>query len=130
MRKIYIGSKFKNANKVNSLTNAFEKWRAVNTYNWAANIKVEETKEDMLDFAIKEMNAIKEADDVIFLLPLGKGSHIELGMALAYNKKIYLVSNDNVDFDNNTVNFYEMDNIEKLVISDDKLNSIVDKILN
>lgn len=25
MKKIYIGSKFKNANKVNELTNAFEK---------------------------------------------------------------------------------------------------------
>lgn len=127
MKKIYIGSKFKNANKVNELTNAFEKLDVINAYNWAANIKKKETKEDLIDFAKKEMNAIKDADDVIFLLPLGKGSHIELGMALAYNKKIYLVSNDKNDFDNNTVNFYEMDGIKKVVVSDEKLiSSIID----
>lgn len=127
MKKIYIGSKLKNANKVNELTNAFEKLDIINAYNWAANIKKKETKEDLIDFAKKEMNAIKDADDVIFLLPLGKGSHIELGMALAYNKKIYLVSNDKNDFDNNTVNFYEMDGIKKVVVSDEKLiSSIID----
>lgn len=105
-------------------------WGAVNTYNWAANIKEEETKEDMIDFAKKEMNAIKEADDVIFLLPLGKGSHIELGMALAYNKKIYLVSSDKNDFDNNTVNFYEMTNIEKVIAPDEKMiHSIINCVL-
>lgn len=130
MKKIYIGSKFKNANKVNELTNAFEKLDVINAYNWAANIKEEETKEDLIDFAKKEMNAIKDADDVIFLLPLGKGSHIELGMALAYNKKIYLVSNDKNDFDNNTVNFYEMDGIKKIVVSDEKLiSSIIDCVI-
>ncbi len=130
MKKIYIGSKFKNANKVNELTNAFEKLDVINAYNWAANIKEEETKEDLIDFAKKEMNAIKDADDVIFLLPLGKGSHIELGMALAYNKKIYLVSNDKNDFDNNTVNFYEMDGIKKVVVSDEKLiSSIIDCVI-
>ena len=130
MKKIYIGSKFKNANKVNELTNAFEKLDVINAYNWAANIKEEETKEDLIDFAKKEMDAIKDADDVIFLLPLGKGSHIELGMALAYNKKIYLVSNDKNDFDNNTVNFYEMDGIKKVVVSDEKLiSSIIDCVI-
>lgn len=130
MKKIYIGSKFKNANKVNELTNAFEKLDVINAYNWAANIKEEETREDLIDFAKKEMNAIKDADDVIFLLPLGKGSHIELGMALAYNKKIYLVSNDKNDFDNNTVNFYEMDGIKKVVVSDEKLiSSIIDCVI-
>lgn len=130
MKKIYIGSKFKNANKVNELTNAFEKLDVINAYNWAANIKEKETKEDLIDFAKKEMNAIKDADDVIFLLPLGKGSHIELGMALAYNKKIYLVSNDKNDFDNNTVNFYEMDGIKKVVVSDEKLiSSIIDCVI-
>ena len=130
MKKIYIGSKFKNANKVNELTNAFEKLDVINAYNWAANIKEEETKEDLINFAKKEMNAIKDADDVIFLLPLGKGSHIELGMALAYNKKIYLVSNDKNDFDNNTVNFYEMDGIKKVVVSDEKLiSSIIDCVI-
>ncbi len=105
---------------------------AINTYNWAANIKQEETKEDMLDFAKKEMNAIKNADKVIFLLPLGKGSHIELGMALAYNKKIYLCTYDKTFFDNNTVNFYEMDNIEKIITTEEKLipeliNSVIEK---
>ena len=130
MKKIYIWSKFKNANKVNELTNAFEKLDVINAYNWAANIKEEETREDLIDFAKKEMNAIKDADDVIFLLPLGKGSHIELGMALAYNKKIYLVSNDKNDFDNNTVNFYEMDGIKKVVVSDEKLiSSIIDCVI-
>ena len=130
MKKIYIGSKFKNANKVNELTNAFEKLDVINAYNWAANIKEEETREDLIDFAKKEMNAIKDADDVIFLLPLGKGSHIELGMALAYNKKIYLVTKEKKDFDKNTVNFYEMDGIKKVVVSDEKLiSSIIDCVI-
>ena len=37
----------------------------------------------------KEFQAITQADAIILLPPLGRGSHIEIGYALALKKQIY-----------------------------------------
>ena len=57
----------------------------------------------------------KESDVVIIILPAGRGTHVELGMAIALNKKIYLYSNNKEEFDiENTVAFYQIPSIQKI----------------
>ena len=100
-------------------------WR--HTYNWAKNINYEETVEDLIEYSKLEKKGIIDSDVVIILLPAGRGSHIELGMAIALNKKIILCSATKEDFSiENTVGFYELPNIVKLVgNADENIKEII-----
>ena len=71
-----------------------------------------------------------ESDIVIILLPAGRGTHIELGMALALNKKIFLCSSNKDEFSTeNTVNFYQLPEIIRLVGNDDEnIRKILDMV--
>lgn len=98
----------------------------VHTYNWAENIIEDETIEDMINASELEKQGIIDSDAVIIILPAGRGTHIELGMALALNKKIYLYSKDGKDFKlENTVNFYGIPEIIKVTGS---IEDLVEKI--
>ncbi len=113
--KVYIGAKFSNSDKVIHLSKCLEEYGVFNSYNWAACLKEEETKEDLIESSIKEMEAIKDSDCVIFLLPLGRGSHVELGMALACNKNVILCSENEEMLENDPINFYELPEITKVI---------------
>lgn len=114
--KFYIGSGFKNAELVNEFSKKLQNYGWQHTYNWAENIKENETIEDLIEYSKLEQKGIEEADAVIIILPAGRGTHIELGMAIALNKKIYLYSSQKEEFDiENTVNFYQIPSIKRIV---------------
>ncbi|MCI8345509.1 MAG: group-specific protein [Clostridia bacterium] len=114
--KFYIGSGFKNAELVNEFSKKLQNYGWQHTYNWAENIKENETIEDLIEYSKLEQKGIEEADAVIIILPAGRGTHIELGMAIALNKKIYLYSSQKEEFDiENTVNFYQIPSIQRIV---------------
>ena len=124
--RVYIGAKFGNKDKVISLSKKLEEKDIINNYNWAFDLKEEESEEDLIESAKKELNAIKDSDCVIFLLPLGRGSHVELGMALACGKQVILCGESDEVFENDPVNFYKLPEIIKVVESYD---GIEDKII-
>lgn len=124
--RFYIGSGFKNFELVNIVSKKLVNLGHVHTYNWAENIIEDETIEDMINASELEKQGIIDSDAVIIILPAGRGTHIELGMALALNKKIYLYSKDGKDFKlENTVNFYEIPEIIKVTGS---IENLVEKI--
>ena len=124
--RVYIGAKFGNKDKVISLSKKLEEKDIINNYNWAFDLKEEESEEDLIESAKKELDAIKDSDCVIFLLPLGRGSHVELGMALACGKQVILCGESDEVFENDPVNFYKLPEIIKVVESYD---GIEDKII-
>jgi len=67
------------------------------------------------------------SDVVVILLPAGRGAHIELGMSIALNKKTFLCSITEDEFSiENTVTFYELPNIVKLVgTADENIKEIL-----
>ena len=66
------------------------------------------------------------ADFIIVLLPAGKGSHIELGIALGQEKKIYLYSpNNEVNNIEITSTFYHLSNVEKCIGT---IEELLDKV--
>ena len=70
---------------------------------------------DLCGYAEAERQGIADSDVVILLLPTGRGTHVELGMALAWNKKIYLCASSRENFSlENTVAFYELPQIVRL----------------
>ena len=126
--KFYIGSGLKNYKLVNYYAKILKENGLEETYNWVKNIKNDITKKDLEKYAEEETQAIVNSDIIIILLPAGRGTHVELGMALTINKKIFLCSETNEEFNiKNTVAFYEFPNIIKLVGTPDEN---IKKIIN
>ena len=125
--KFYIGSGFKNCELVNYYSKVLQENGWEHTYNWTKNISNNPTVEDLIKYSKLEQNAIIDADVIIILLPAGRGTHIELGMALALNKKIFLCSASEDEFSiENTVNFYQLPQIKRVVgDADDNIKQII-----
>lgn len=111
----YIGSSLKNSALVNRYADKLKERGWNQTYDWTKNIKNAGSIEALMDYAQHEKKAVEDADAVIILLPAGRGTHVELGLALALGKKIFLCSSDQKEFDlQNTVNFYQLPGVVRL----------------
>ena len=84
------------------------------------------TIEQLREIGQKEKTAVIEADFIIVLLPAGKGSHIELGIAIGQGKRTYLYSPNN-ELNNfaTTSTFYHLPEVEKCFGSIDELVDMV-----
>ncbi|TQR18700.1 hypothetical protein [Psychrobacillus vulpis] len=70
--------------------------------------------------------AIEDADYVIIILPGGKGSHIELGMAIALKKQIFLYSPHGEALDMETTStFYHLSEVKICTGSVEELLSTI-----
>lgn len=124
--KFYIGSGMKNCELVNYYSKILKENGWQQTYDWVQNVNDDVNIDDMSEYASLEKQGIVDSDVVIILLPAGRGAHIELGMAIALGKKIFLCSSTKEEFSlENTVAFYELPDIVKLVgTADENLKKI------
>ena len=122
--KFYIASKLENYAQVKKLSEKLKSAGWVHTYDWTVHGSVRESDAELLkEVAKKEFNGVKDADVVIVLTPQGRGTHIELGMAIALNKQIYLCHIDDTYFkcDDNTSAFYWLPQVNQFIGSIDDL---------
>lgn len=97
----------------------------IHTYDWTQNERAS-TIEQLKEIGQREKEGGMEADFLIVLLPAGKGSHIEFGIALGQGKKIYLYSpNDDVNNFETTSTFYHLPEVEKCIGTLEELVDIV-----
>jgi hypothetical protein len=119
--KFYIASSLKNKDQVRYVSERLKSKGFIHTYDWTVNENLT-TLEELQAIGQKEKDAVIEADFVVVLLPAGKGSHIELGIAMGNGKKIYLYSpNREVDNIETTSTFYHLPEIEKCFGTIDEL---------
>ena len=125
--KFYIGSGMKNCELVNYYSKILKDNGWEQTYDWVKNVSGDVSLEDMIKYATLESQGIVDSDVVIILLPAGRGAHIELGMAMALNKKVFLCSITKEEFSiENTVAFYELSKVVKLVgTADENIKEIL-----
>lgn len=125
--KFYVGSGMKNCELVNYYAKILKENGWNQTYNWVENVNADVSIEDMTEYAKLESKGIVDSDVVVILLPAGRGAHIELGMALALNKKVFLCSATKDEFSiENTVAFYGLPNIVQLVgTADENIKKII-----
>lgn len=119
--KFYLASGFQNKKAVNYVSEKLIAAGCVQTYDWTKNDRAS-TLEELKVIGEAEKNAIVESDIVVILLPGGKGSHIELGIAIGQRKKIFLYSADEKvnDFDT-TSTFYHLPEVEQVIGTLDEL---------
>ncbi|PEL11970.1 nucleoside 2-deoxyribosyltransferase [Bacillus sp. AFS017336] len=111
--KFYLASSLKNIELVRYVSKILIEKGFINTYDWTTNENVA-TLEELKVIGQEEKEAVMKADFVVVLFPAGKGSHIELGIALGSGKKVYLYSpNKEVDNFETTSTFYHLPEIEK-----------------
>lgn len=113
MKKFYIASSLKNIETVRSVSESLVSEGFIHTYDWTLNdniISVDQLK----DIGHKELDAVLKSDFIVVLLPAGKGSHVELGIALGKGIKVYLYSeNDDINNFETTSTFYHLDRVCK-----------------
>ncbi|MED4205959.1 nucleoside 2-deoxyribosyltransferase [Neobacillus mesonae] len=130
MKQFYVASSFRNIEAVRYVTNHLKSRGYIHTFDWTKNAKAREeqtfTFEDLKDIGQKEIQGVSEADFVIVLLPGGKGTHIELGIALGKGKRIFLYSTDGA-FNNHetTSTFYHLPEIQKCSGTLDELLDVI-----
>lgn len=119
--KFYIASGIWNCGLVNFYAKALEANGWQNTYDWTKQISGGKTVGELAEYAQLEQKAIADSDAVILLLPAGRGAHVELGMALALKKKIYLCAAAKEAFSvKNTVAFYQLPDIVRFIGTDEE----------
>ncbi|MHC1695635.1 MAG: nucleoside 2-deoxyribosyltransferase [Eubacteriales bacterium] len=107
--KFYIASRLENAQTVKSVADILKAHGHQHTYDWTVHGSVcGKGKERLGEVAYKELQGVIEADVVIVILPGGRGTHTELGAALASHKQILICAEDDSFFkpDTNTCSFY------------------------
>ena len=113
--KFYIASSFTNKEVVRSAAKSLIESGYTQTFDWTANLRAS-TIGELKIFGGLERNAVLEADFLIVILPDGKGSHIEMGIAIGQRKTVYLVSERSEVFEFEvTSTFYHLPEVEILV---------------
>ncbi|WLR42176.1 nucleoside 2-deoxyribosyltransferase [Bacillus carboniphilus] len=106
--KFYIASSFQNKQQVIELSSILKENGHFHTYDWTKNQRANSLKA-LTEIGEAEKQAVLDCDLFILLLPGGIGSHVELGMALALKKTIYIYapSQEYFDFENTTTFYHD-----------------------
>ncbi len=118
--KFYIASSFQNIEQVKNVASALTQKGFIHTYDWTENDRAD-TLDKLKSIGEAEKQAVEDSDFVVILLPGGKGSHIELGIALGLNKRLFLYSQtDDLFTPEKSSTFYHLMGVNKFVGSLDE----------
>lgn len=125
--KFYIASSLQNKENVQYVAAHLKAYGFIHTYDWTQNEGVD-TAEKLKVIGEAERKGVEKADILVLLLPGGKGTHVELGMALAQYKRVYLYSpNEDINDFSNTSTFYFLDEVKPFVGSlDDFIKNLIE----
>lgn len=115
--KFYIASKLENFEQVQYLRDMLNKQGWTHTYDWTQHGSVKTVSTEILkEVAEKEFQGVADADVVIVLTPQGRGTHVELGIALALGKKVFIWHENDKYFKgtDDTSSFYWLSNVKRL----------------
>lgn len=119
--KFYIASSFQNIDSVKYVSEVLKNKGYIHTYDWTKNERAS-TIDKLQAIGQEEKNGVLNADILVVLLPAGKGSHIEFGIALGQGKKVFLYSpNEDVRDLETTSTFYHLPEVEIVIGTIDEL---------
>jgi ABC-type xylose transport system substrate-binding protein len=125
--KFYIASSLKNSHNVRYISEKLKMNGHTHTFDWTT-LNPAASFQELKQIGQMEKEAVIQADVLIMLLPAGKGSHIEFGIALALKKRIILHSlHGEVKDLEESSSFYHLTQVEKFLGTKDEL---INYILN
>ena len=122
--KFYIASSLRNYKQVRELSRLLRNAGWECTYDWTMNCPLEKIDgETLKSIGEKECEGVKQSEVVIILTPQGRGTHTELGMAIALDKKVYVCHRDDTYFqwDEYTSAFYWLSQVRRLIGNTEEL---------
>lgn len=122
--KYYIATKLENHVSHNDLRDWLTSLGHIVTYDWTQHGPVYPLGVDVIrEVAEKEIQGVIDADYVIVLWPGGRGTHAELGAAIAANKSVIFYSpvDDHHKATKETCAFYHHPNVKRF----DQLESMM-----
>lgn len=91
--RYYIATRLEAADRHRELRDALAERGHEVTYDWTQHGSVRhEGAERIRQVAHAEKQGVRDADFVVVLLPGGRGTHSELGLALAMGKRVFIVA--------------------------------------
>lgn len=118
--RFYLTNGYDNQSRINKVANILEEKGHMRTFDWTTHEALLSSDDSTLtQLAMTEVNAIRDAEIVICMLPSKKSAHVALGIALATrsNKRILLWSETGDEFStgDNGFAFYFHPSIERIV---------------
>lgn len=93
MYKCYVASSLLNAEAVNKAYTDLEEAGITITYKWTTHGLVRDPLK-CKEICYNEIRGVTNADVLLFLHPARTGSHVELGIALERNIRVFMVLDD------------------------------------
>lgn len=91
--RFYVASRLENATEVRRVQADLAALGHACTYDWTTHGPVwADGLVRLREVASAELAGVRQANYVVVLLPGGRGTHTELGAALAYGRRIYVCS--------------------------------------
>ena len=116
--RFYIASRLENHEQVRQLAGLLKQAGWEHTYDWTVHdLSRSLDLETLKVIGREEFQGVKNADVMIVLTPQGRGVHVELGMAIALSKAMYICHEDAAYFqrsENNSA-FYWLPNVRHFV---------------
>jgi len=98
--KFYIATGTGRIEDQHKVREVLQKYGHTQTYDWTQHGKLTDVGEDVMQKVChSEMEGIAQADFVVVLLPGGRGTHGEVGMAAIARKPTFIHSTDPARFD-------------------------------
>lgn len=124
MKSVYVASSLYN---IEAVRKAYEDLKEVGfqiSYDWTTHGLVSD-RSKLKEIAYKEIEGVRSADCLLFLTPARTGSHVELGIAIALNKPIYLVMPGYAAPNIELKTFYFAENVKLFDSYEDALNNLI-----
>ena len=96
-KRFYLSTRKDRGTQVTHLVKALNAQRWQRTFDWSKQESLEPDR--CAELALAEIEAVREADVLIVLLPGGYGTHVEIGAALALGKPVILHAPDRKTLD-------------------------------
>lgn len=123
--KIYVASSLNNAENATKVMNIFRFMGLQITYDWTTHGLVKDPVK-CKEICRAEIDGVKRADVLVFLHPARSGSHVELGIALALHKPVFMLFPPEQEFSQLELkSFYYDDLVEWHHTFDTLMSSIV-----
>lgn len=105
---VYVGSGVGNLKAARNFMDHLEERGIMISYDWTKHGSVKTFgHNDQVHIALEEVEGVLNADAVAILLPGGKGTHVEIGLALAQDKYVFMYVPSEVNIlDEDFCNFY------------------------